>query len=409
MVFRWLTHKRGLPLESERMTVNFSIKLFRNISSIILILLLIAGCGGEDPPARGNQITSSPDAGGGGLNTGPDADADADADGSEGEDELCADVDCDDGFECVEGVCQAQTAEGFGCAAPRELGELGAGSQIVEVEVPDGQPNIESTSCAPEDNSPEAVFSFRVAQPSRVRLQVLESAEQNIVVEAREGACRDSEAAIFCEGASSEGDFYAMPDETYYLLAEARTAYVLKDFTLEISVDELACSPPDEWSCDGGERTLCWRGEEERVFGCAQGCDGNECLGNSCQNPIEVAGATTLVGDLVAYSDNINFTHSPSCSTEGTAGPNTRGKEVVVLLKDLQTDQEVIVDAKGSAFSAAIGITSECGTGPMECIAADSIENYLEWKVVNGGDYYLIIDALRPQDAEFQYSIEIRE
>lgn len=370
---------------------------------LCLVLFYAVGCGSDEPPVRGNQIINTPDV------EEDELDTEEDAENENGnKEDLCTEVDCDPGFVCVEGTCEAEAAEGFACAVPRELGPLSEGGHQIKVDAVEGQPNQQQTSCASEDFSPEAVFSFSVAETSRITPRIIES-EQNLVIEVREGACSNPEAGQFCDGGSGLQNFYASPGTTYYLIVEARAAFDIGAFTLELEVERLACAPADSWTCEGNQRTLCLRGEEERTYDCAVGCDGSVCLGDSCQNPIEVTASTTLTGNLVPFSNHIDLAESPSCSTEGTTGPDTPGKEVIIMLRNLQPAQTVIVDASGNPFATAIGITKGCSSGTISCIAADSTSNVLEWSVVDGGDYFLIIDARRPQDADFIYSIEILE
>lgn len=371
--------------------------------AIFLISFLSASCGKEEPQPRANQSIDIP---GDNSDNGNETNQE-NQNSNAGIDELCIDVDCAGDLVCVHGKCELPTEEGFGCAAPRDLGELAAGKQTVEVNAIAGQPNQQQTHCAFSDRSPEAVFSFTVPGPARVSLQA-SSATQTLAMEARENLCNHADARLFCT-ASLDEVIYAVAGTTYYVIVEATDASSLADFSLELEVEELLCGPPLAWRCEEDQRIQCYAGTEEKAFRCAGGCSDGACLGDSCASALEVTASITLAGDLNAYSRTVNLVDSPSCSTEGTTGPISQGADLFLSLPALRAGQTLRIDSKDSANRPAIGIMSSCEEVRPACLAADSTEGFLEWTAPADGDYFVLIDALNNAAHPFEYEIELGE
>lgn len=373
--------------------------------AIILATFLIASCGTEEPQPRGNQNIGPPIGQNG--NTGDNERNQGEENANAGEDPLCADVDCDADKVCVHGKCELPTEEGFGCAAPRSLGELKAGEQTIEVSAIGGQPNQQKTKCAASDRSPEAVFSFTVPGHARISLEA-SSSTQVLAMEAREGLCNDPDSQLFCI-ASLNDALYAQAGTTYYVIVEAYDASKLDDFSLKIQVEEQLCGPPLSWSCDGDQRVQCHGGTEERAYKCAGGCDDGACLGDTCANPLEITASQTLTGDLNAYSRTTDLASSPSCSTEGSVGPMTPGADLFLSFPDMKKGQTLRVDSKDSKNRPAIGVMSTCQEVKPTCLKADSTEGFLDWTAPADGDYFVIIDAMNNAAHPFEYEIELGE
>ncbi|TXD38058.1 hypothetical protein FRC98_03935 [Lujinxingia vulgaris] len=386
------------------------------LTASLALALPLAACGDDEPPKTIDREDTDPDA-----DAGPDADGgdppdaedagdtDPDADGGDPVDDLCEDVSCEAGELCVEGECVPEPEEGFSCAAPFEVGALEIGATAEFSANPDGQPNTLKTRCSlpDHDTSPEAVYAFEVDEPARV-IANLTGSGTGLVMELREDACSDAEAEGWCSEGVNTRTFFAYPGTQYYLIVEARRDFSVGDFTLELTTEELVCDSPGSYSCDGDNRVLCFNGEEERSFACGTGCEDGSCLGDTCDNALEVTASATFTGEFLAFTGEINLEDSPSCSTGGDVGPITSGQELIFSLPGLSAGQVVTVDASADEAPAVIGIMSACEATPT-CVAATDTAETLEFTVPADGDYFAIVDSLTPRQGDYSVSIDISE
>ncbi len=373
----------------------------RNRWLAVLASLLVAGgalwgCNGDDGGNDGQNFVFDTDTG--------EEDVEEDVDPGD----PCEDVECEEGEICVEGVCQGMADPGYSCAEPYDLGVLDGGLHTLNPN-PGLQPNLLATGCAAEDASPEAVIRFEVAQAAVIHVNT-DRAFEDIPIpvmarEIRQGSCVSQDAAVECT--INPLSVEVQPGEEYYLVLEANQGIDINEFVVELEVQELACSPAGQRVCEDGEVTLCFAGMEERVSRCADACDGDgeNCLGDSCANPIEVTASQTFTGDFGAYRNEFDFSDSLSCSTEGTTGVNSPGRDVVFRLPGLTAGDTVEVD-KGDLGAAVIGLMSSCSQTPT-CVVGDTTTGVLTWTVTSDGDYYVVISPRTSASGEFTYSISI--
>ena len=368
-----------------------------------LVLLVFAAAlalwGCPEPPENTDNV----------IPTNGDNDGDNDGDGDqEIEPDPCEDVVCGEGQICVEGVCEFATDPGFSCAEPFDLGVLNQdGFFSMEVN-PVGQPNVLETTCGQSDESTQVVFQFEVEGPTRITFDTDEvDPSVPIPIMARElrvGSCRQAEALEWCT--INPRTYDALPGETYYLIIESNQDNDLSFFQMTYEVEQLACSPVGEWSCEEGEREFCYQGREVRTFACAEECAGVECQGNQCSNAIEVRGSQTFSGEFAAYENSFDFSSSPGCTTDQTVGVDTPGRDVVFSLPELTAGQTVTVD-KGELGLAVIAVMSQCQTSGMTCLAGDTQDGELEWTVPADGSYYVVISPRIATSGSFEFSIGI--
>lgn len=375
---------------------------------IMLVTAAVGACGGEgdDDNNNGGLLEN-----GDNENQEPEENQNQPQENQNTEPGTCGDTECADDEVCFEGQCELATDAGFSCFEPNDLGELSADAEeIISAAAATGQANVLSTECGSDhEDSPQAVFSFSVAEPMQIDLSI-DEAEDPVVVEMRTGDCRDQEAATSCDN-DLEQTHYAEPGQTYFLIVEPVLDWNLGEFSIGLNTSALLCAPPGQWSCDGDNRVQCFAGVEERTYACGGGCTDGVCHGASCENPIEVTEAITVDGELGAYdsSGRFDFADSPACSTQGATGPTTEGQDLVFSLPGLVAGQQVIVDTSESDTSNVIGILQDCSEEMTECIAGNDTDDFLEWTVEADGDYFVVIDQFTTDSGPFSYSIEIIE
>lgn len=363
----------------------------------------------------GNQSETEPD-----LDAGPDADADGEGgdqtsggdvegDADDGEGSPCEDVSCGDDQSCVEGECvDDDAAQGVDCDDAYQLGSLNPDDITSVILDPSNYPNSLDTGCSIDNDSPQAVFSFRVDEAMGVTARMAHS-EHLLVKELRADACDDAEATQWCS--HNDQGWIAEPDREYFLIVEAREGWMVGEFLLELEADTLDCTPPDgKWCESETVRGECVGGHTERVLECGHGCDEElgTCLGDRCDNPIVVHDTVTVTGEHRAYQHHIDFEDSPTCSTNQTAGLSTVGAEVVFSLPGLSAGQRVHAEIEGQSF-AVIGVMEDCQDGASDfvCTTADSQDGELNWEVSEGGDYFVVINPRTASSDEFTYTVSI--
>ena len=329
----------------------------------------------------------------------------------------CDDIGCEAGTRCVEGVCEAQAAQGYGCADPFNLGLL-KGEKVDVLEAsPQGQPNLLNTSCSVDNHSAQAIFSFQVDEPMKIDSRIVGSSHI-LVQELRVGLCTSPGAVSWCT--INEKHWTALPGEEYFLIVEARQgdpgadsvvgeSGLINDFQLEIATRPYTCYPAGERSCEGGEVQLCAGGDELRSIGCSTGCNGGECLGDSCQNPIEVQGSLSLEAELSSFQHTMDFQDSPSCTSSGATGGGTRtlGQDLVFRLPGLTGGQTVEVEAPSSAF--VLAVMDSCNASAPTCLVGDDTTGSLSWEVERSGDYYVVANRFTSSTSPGEFRIEVMD
>ena len=341
----------------------------------------------------------------------------------DGEEDLCEEVECGE-FE----VCDGETGEcveidadpGYTCQAPSSLGTLGGDEEIQLTATPGEQPSTARTECSNVDSG-NAVFEFEAEVPMDVDIWLSDQADDSqLVLEVRKGSCDEEEAVIDQPGCDNiyQDDlptysFDAEAGETYYIIVEGRDTTSPGEFTLDIETDELLCAPKGAWTCHPDEEDViveCDRGVEEIEKPCGAGCEDDACIGDTCENALEVTAPMTIEGHTRPYTNTFEFQPHPECSSEGatgTEGPLSDGRDMVFFLPGLEAGQIVIADASDSPQLNYFGVVQECDAANIACIHGESLDQTMEWEVPESGDYYVIITRNTSNAGDFTYSIDI--
>lgn len=368
---------------------------------LVLLLLGFTLMGCPENGENGGNVVVTP----GDDDDGDGDDSDANGDGDE-VDDPCAEVSCGIGEVCVEGTCIANADAGYSCAEPFDLGVLNEEGTFTKTVNPAGQPNTLNTSCSVDDQSPQAVFRFTVETPTEVTFNTAPTDPEIpipvIVREVRVDSCI-SGAVETCTNNNNRG-FTAQPGKTYFLIMEANQGQDINFFDLEYTAAPAICAPPGARTCSEGQIEVCFGGTEVLTHECAEGCSGDECAGNRCENALEVRSSTTFTGEFPAYENLFDTSNSPTCSTSGST-VSSPGRDLVFSLPEMIAGQGLSVSLEGFNL-AVIGVMSTCSETP-ECIAAESRTGELSWTVPQDGSYYLFVSARASVDDKFSVSIDI--
>ena len=345
-----------------------------------------------------------------------------------GEEDLCQGVDCgaletcnDETGECVD----IDAAEGYTCQAPNQLGALEGGQTMTVSGSPAAQPSTEETSCTLTESG-NAVWEFETDVPLQidVGIDAMES-DELLVAEVRQEDCSDPEALIegqACDNLNHDGTSFSFTvggGSTYYLIVEGRSTMVPADFDLELSTTDLMCYPEGSWRCDPDEDDIileCDDGLAENPETCGSGCEDDACLGDTCENAIEVTDSVTIEGNTRPFNNTFDFESFPECTTEGAAGvgtgdtgPVTDGRDMVFYLPGLESGQVVVADTSETDQRNYFGVVEECDATNISCVYAESFDQTMEWQVEESGDYYVIVTRNTINSGDFVYSIEIMD
>ena len=337
--------------------------------------------------------------------------------------DLCEGVECGEFEYCEEesGDCVEIDADpGYTCQSPEGLGTFSGDESRTVTATPGDQPSTERTECSNVDSG-NAVFEFTAEDPMDVHIQLTDQADDaQLVLEVRQGSCSDDDAVIAqpgCDNIYNHEDstysFDAEAGETYYIIVEGRDVTSPGEFTLDIETDELVCAPKGAWTChpdDDDTIVECDRGVEEIEKPCGYGCEDDACLGDTCENAIEVTAGITVEGHTRPYTNTFDFQPHPECSTEGatgTEGPLSDGRDMVFFLPGLEAGQMVIADGSDTPQLNYFGVVQECDAANIACIHGESLNQVMEWEVPESGDYYVIINRNTSNAGDFKYSIDI--
>ncbi len=395
-------------------------KNIRIVGFICVALLVstaaLTACSDDDDPTNqnifvptGDTDTEDPDA-----DVGPDPDPDADHDDDTDVDEPgdpCDGVSCSGGEVCVEGQCTSATSAGYSCAEPYELGMLSAGEHVTHQADPRQEPNVLNTQCSVNDESPQAVFSFSVSEVLNITLDaelINPDLAHRMARDVRVDFCGSQVSSVDCSADTAPQHFLAEPGHDYYIIVEARTGSQIAQLEIDLQTEGVVCHPAGDVSCQSDELVLCHGGDEERFFGCVDGCTDGTCHGDSCANPIEVRESTTVTADLDGYNSNFDFSNdSSNCSSSGD-GISTSGEDLVFWLPELAGGETIEVIRPDTSY--AIGVMETCGDSPPNCIHGHSSGSDFEWEVPSEGDYFLVINRYSSSSGEeVDFTIEITE
>lgn len=389
--------------------VKIAMTSLRLMGVLCVVLLLsataVTGCTDGEGSSGGTPVPSGDGDGDGSGGDGEENQDNQDNQDNQNNDEpSCDELECGSDEFCLDGEC-VTSGEGYSCDDPMILHFDSDETQTI-THNPSGNDSELDTECSNDgDESPESVFRVAVDNPSWVRVDIVD-ADHNLVVDLRQESCEAATASVEC----SQNDYTEQldPGEEYYLIVEATNSWMVGEYDLELQVEEMACSPAGDWSCDGDTRVQCHGGTEEKEYDCADGCSDGECTGDSCANPIVIEGSQTVSAELDGYSDNLDFESSPTCSTSGESGSETPGQDLIFSLPDLAGGDLVEIEAPSSAYVTAV--MDECPDDfeSLECLAANSTSGELEWEVPEAGDYFVVMDRFSSSGETGEFSIEIR-
>lgn len=377
-----------------------------------LLLVAAAACGPE--PDRPRVI---PDDGTNGSSTGTNNGTTSTPtnngttstnNGTTAANDACADVECEPDRMCVKGVCVLADL-GVACRDAEDLGELDVSGPVTIAGDTTGFSDSLTTTCAADDGFSGADRAYRFTVPSAVRVDAVLQTSSGIdwVAEVRTGGCESTASVLTCSD-NEQFPFVAQPGIDYWLVVEPYAGIDEGAFELDLSFTAQQCTPPGGRTCDGDDVLVCQGGTSQARHACATGCAGGGCGGDSCATAYAVDGPVTLSGDTSAYSETLDFGGQASCSMDGDQGISTPGSEVVLLLRGLTAGETVTVDASTNDDNDnAIFVQETCGDSNV-CLAAQDLEDRLEFQVPADGDYYVVIDKLTSSPKAFTYSVDIQ-
>ncbi len=159
-------------------------------------------------------------------------------------------------------------------------------------------------------------------------------------------------------------------------------------------VDEDQATVPDD--CDDqdpltypGAEEICWDGKDNDCdpdTPMNQGCEGADCF-----HPIELSLPVAVSLPFVGLPDS---TRSQGCALEAPDGPELR------LAFTAQANKELIISTEGSSLDTVLSLRSQCQDATSELACNDDANGQpssgLQWSVVRGERYSLIVDSKAP-------------
>lgn len=298
------------------------------------------------------------------------------------------------------------------CEPIIELGTLTEDVQTVTFEFEDYE-DWSTTTCENTLGGSEAVIEFRLADIGTA------FAEPNtpVAMGVRQGDCADPEDEHFCsEGEFSEGlpqglDFFMVVER----LPDTEEGPVEIDFWLEgvedceEDIGESICIDDqviEACNITGASPDVPRRYQAD----CPTSCSGDRCVGDTCENPLQVSASTHIEGSTLGLFDEHDSAEVDSCSEE-EGGLETLGRDLMIELQDLTPDHQVDVDfSHNFGDPAVILVKEECGSSAA-CLETWKGEGEWTFEPPSEGNFFLIVDARWGWDVEgtFELSIDIEE
>jgi hypothetical protein len=359
-------------------------------AALVAACLCLVGCSDDDGLDNTNNIggntrdTANNNSG----DIGPDAPGPDTGDADTGAD---AETDVTDPItDLCNGLIDLGTIEASGGAT--DSNDTASGTSLLD------------PSCGATDNN-EVVYRFRVDGAARVNVQVQSQATDDWVLSLYSGTC-DSPSAVKCKDSRADV-FVADPDETYFLAVEPGQAGVDAAYSLSLTTTALECAPIGATSCSGEQVNRCETGFNEVTYSCAYACENTACGADLCQNAIEVASAGdhTFSGATAGYGSQFNFQNRDDCTT-ASVGVNTPGQDLVFFLPGLSQGDPLTVDTSGDDLQHAIFVLDGVCSTDAACAAGGlQVDGIMEWTVEADGDYYVVVDLLERETADFNVTI----
>jgi hypothetical protein len=373
------------PMENRAMKHWFTMKYSITLCiAVIATSCCLVGCGEDDPDGANNIHVKPSDA----DNNDPD-------DGGQDADAILSDVGIDtDTTPPITDLCNGTI----------DLGTIEASGEVSDSNDTASGTSLLDPSCGASANN-EVIYQFRVNGTARVNVEVQSQVTDDWVLSLASGTC-DSPTPVKCK-ASRADVFVADPETTYFLTVEPQQSGLDAPFSLSLATTALACAPLGASTCDSDDVVRCESGFQEVTYSCAYACENTACGSDLCSNAIEVAtaGAHSFSGPMAGYGNQFNFQNRDDC-TSASVGVNTPGQDLVFSLPGLSEGDPLTVDTSSDDLRQAIfvlnGACSQdaaCATGGLQ------VDNVLEWTVEADGDYYVVVDLLEDETADFDVTI----
>lgn len=305
----------------------------------------------------------------------------------------CTMAGCNAGEDCVNEVCKIVDS----CAAAKDLGNLVKGMAPLMATGSFLEEGADTLSATCGSAGLERVFSFTLAEDTRVAYKASWTGQFDGVIAFRT-TCADDATEGKCEdGESGEIDLAA---GTHYVLLEVKFGNP-GDFSLELSVKESGCTGGTRM-CSGTELQVC-NGTEFLSYQCGGECNNNNCDGNTCTAPIIISnqggsfsGATTIL------DNSFDFASSANCTLP------TTGVDVVYALGNLNAGK--IIRVKTDAFSPIFILKGVNSCNDVSaCVQLFQTSDEVDYVIPVGGDdeYYVVVDTQGLQPNPYSHSILI--
>ena len=367
-------------------------------------LIALVGCA-EDPDAN----APSPSFGGdedAGVDAGDVADDPDDVGPQEDTGENGDDNGDDDNGDDDEIPDGCPSVHNFG-----ELGELDGGTETESIEFDTWDGQELSTECDDVVDGDElAMIRFETDEPGALTLEFSDP----VAMDLRFGGCDDSAGQVLCGDQTFEDTEFPRSSSGVFSLVEPVGDTPLDSVELTVTFEpQPVCDMNTfEPTCVDDETiNVCtftsYSPDVERDIEveCPVGCEGERCVGDSCDNPIEVSAPMFVQATTRGLHNEFDSEGVESCEVDGST--MTPGDDFVIELPDLSTDNEVSINLEHDhGTQAVVEIMSECA-GQGECLEAWRGEEQQVFVPPESGDYYLVIGSEIALDADFQFLVEI--
>lgn len=374
---------------------------------VAAMALMVSGCGEDNGELNGNNWDDNDNTGQ--VDAGGDTDANLGDDGGDQQNNQNGGDNGDDNGGEDNGDDVDQPPSMPGCfAGAEDLGQLEDGTETVTIDFNRWLDTV-STGCdGVVDDSPDAIFGFTLSDEGMIMFEP----DAPVAMGLRLHDCMDVSDELVCA------------DDTYGRILPGREQFFLVVEQLPDSPDEIelqfdfhAFHPcdPDEFQSqcvDDQSIQACTTSAtspdipRQLVIPCPDGCSGERCDGDSCDNPLAVSASTTLSGITAGLGDDIDSTDEPGCMPDGATG-SLDGRDLVVRLEGLAAGDSVTIDLESThGDAAALQIMSSCGSD-VACLDAWRGEGQFSFEPDADGDYYLVMDSEFPHEAGFELGIDM--
>lgn len=268
-----------------------------------------------------------------------------------------------------------------------------------------------TTSCAGVAAGPEAILSFRLAEPGQ--LEVV--SDSSLSMDLRANSCRDT-SRLFCSDSIDAEMTSTTP--YFYLVIERMEGNQAE--TAEVTIRFMGFETE---ACDEVGVAQCLDEEILRACNtmraspdiprwnqayCPSDCVDNRCLGDSCAAPIVVEDVVELIGSQLVLFDNHNSMGADNCGINGVAGEDLMGRELVFELPNLTPGHRVHVETQHPSEEFQLLFKDSC-SDQQACLDMAVGQGPHIFQPPVAGTYYLFADTLTDVEASFEIRVEIEE